>query len=195
MSRLLCRLSYSAMGRRGRLDKTTRSGVSLRHLRLSTGPTLLATGKSPVFQAASTLRQPVAHSFSTGGVNQSVDMGISQTGPYPGLLSVFSRARRREACGMTGVAVEAQAALAVNLCKTYGAGQRRSVTEPCCPFSGYRALMGGWVLARTSSSSTPGASSTRSRPPAVTSRTHRSVMIRWTTPLPVKGSEHSSTIL
>jgi predicted ABC-type transport system involved in lysophospholipase L1 biosynthesis ATPase subunit len=49
-------------------------------------------------------------------------MGISQTGPYPGLLSVFSRARRREACGMTGVAVEAQAALAVNLCKTYGAG-------------------------------------------------------------------------
>jgi len=51
-----------------------------------------------------------------------VDMGISQTGPYPGLLSVFSRARRREACGMTGVAVEAQAALAVSLCKTYGAG-------------------------------------------------------------------------
>jgi signal transduction histidine kinase len=49
-------------------------------------------------------------------------MGISQTGPYPGLLSVFSQARRREACGMAGVAVEAQAALAVNLCKTYGAG-------------------------------------------------------------------------
>jgi predicted ABC-type transport system involved in lysophospholipase L1 biosynthesis ATPase subunit len=49
-------------------------------------------------------------------------MGISRTGPYPGLLSVFSRARRREANGMTGVAVEAQAALAVNLCKTYGAG-------------------------------------------------------------------------
>src|SRR6202011_5433596 len=56
------------------------------------------------------------------GVNQSVDKGISRTEPDPGLLSVFSRARRDEACGMTGVAVEAQAASAVNLCKTYGAG-------------------------------------------------------------------------
>jgi DNA-binding NarL/FixJ family response regulator len=46
-------------------------------------------------------------------------------------------------------------------------------------------LTGGWVLARTSSSSTPGASSTSLRPSGVTSRTHRSVMIRWTTPFPV----------
>jgi energy-coupling factor transporter ATP-binding protein EcfA2 len=59
--------------------------------------------------------------YPQGGVNQSVDKGISRTEPGPGLLSVFSRARRDEACGMTGVAVEAQAA-AVNLCKTYGAG-------------------------------------------------------------------------
>jgi DNA-binding NarL/FixJ family response regulator len=49
----------------------------------------------------------------------------------------------------------------------------------------YGTLMGGWVLARTSSSSTPGASSTRTSPSVVTSRTHKSVMIRWTTPLPV----------
>jgi DNA-binding NarL/FixJ family response regulator len=49
----------------------------------------------------------------------------------------------------------------------------------------YGTLMGGWVLARTSSSSTPGASSTRTSPSVVTSRTHKSVMIRWTTPFPV----------
>ena len=49
----------------------------------------------------------------------------------------------------------------------------------------YGTLMGGWVLALTSSSSTPGASSTRTSPSVVTSRTHRSVMIRWTTPFPV----------
>jgi hypothetical protein len=60
--------------------------------------------------------------YPQGGVNQSVDKGISRTEPDPGLLSVFSRARRDEACGMTGVAVEAQAASAVNLYKTYGAG-------------------------------------------------------------------------
>ena len=67
--------------------------------------------------------------------------------------------------------------------------------EPRLAGVAYRALMGGCVLARTSSSSTPGASSTRTSPSGVTSRTHRSVMIRWTTAFPVNGREHSSTIL
>ncbi len=41
------------------------------------------------------------------------------------------------------------------------------------------------VLSRISSSVTPSNSSRRTRPSAVTSKTHRSVMIRWTTALPV----------
>ena len=166
---------------------------------------------------------------------------------------------------MTGVTVEAQAARAVDLCKTYGAGHAtvraldnvsvafergrftavmgpsgsgKSTLMHCMagldrPTSGttyvgdldighlddagltklrrdrigfvfqyfkglltpgkperrlrglYGALIGGWVLARTSSSLTPGASSTRASPSGVMSSTHRSVMIRWTTPLPV----------
>jgi putative ABC transport system ATP-binding protein len=51
-----------------------------------------------------------------------VDTRIIRTEADPGLPSVFSEARDGDACGMTGVAVEAQAARAVNLCKTYGAG-------------------------------------------------------------------------
>jgi putative ABC transport system ATP-binding protein len=51
-----------------------------------------------------------------------VDAGISRTGPHPGLSFVFSGTDRREAGDMTGVAVETQAAQAVDLCKTYGAG-------------------------------------------------------------------------
>ena len=49
----------------------------------------------------------------------------------------------------------------------------------------------GSVFSRTSSSVTPSASSRSTRPSAVTSMTRRSVMIRWTTPRPVRGSEHS----
>ena len=53
----------------------------------------------------------------------------------------------------------------------------------------------GSVFSRTSASVTPGASSRRTSPSSVTSMTARSVMIRWTTPRPVNGSEHSLTIL
>jgi putative ABC transport system ATP-binding protein len=51
-----------------------------------------------------------------------VDTGISRTEPDPALVTVFSRGRGGDDCSMTGVAVEAQAAQAVDLCKTYGAG-------------------------------------------------------------------------
>jgi len=51
-----------------------------------------------------------------------VDTRINRSAADPGLPSVFFQARGNDACGMTGVAVEAQAARAVNLCKTYGAG-------------------------------------------------------------------------
>src|ERR1019366_2427475 len=48
---------------------------------------------------------------------------------------------------------------------------------------------GGWVAARISSTETPGARSTRTRPPPFfTSRTARSVMMRGTQPLPARGS-------
>jgi hypothetical protein len=53
------------------------------------------------------------------------------------------------------------------------------------------------VAARTSSTDTPGAISTSVRPPLPNlsqSRTHRSVIMRSTTRLPVRGSEHSSRI-
>ena len=50
-----------------------------------------------------------------------MDTGINRSTADPGLSPVFSQARGDDACGMTGVAVEAQAARAVNLCKTYGA--------------------------------------------------------------------------
>ena len=53
----------------------------------------------------------------------------------------------------------------------------------------------GSVFSRTSASVTPGASSRSTSPSSVTSMTARSVMIRWTTPRPVNGSEHSLTIL
>jgi hypothetical protein len=53
----------------------------------------------------------------------------------------------------------------------------------------------GSVAAITSSTVTPGASSTSTSPSSVTSMTARSVMMRSTTPRPVSGSEHSSTIL
>ena len=51
-----------------------------------------------------------------------MDTRINRSAADPGLPSVFFQARGNDACGMTGVAVEAQAARAVNLCKTYGAG-------------------------------------------------------------------------
>jgi putative ABC transport system ATP-binding protein len=51
-----------------------------------------------------------------------VDTRISRTAADPVPLSVFPPARRGQAGGMTGVAVEAQAARAVDLCKTYGTG-------------------------------------------------------------------------
>ena len=51
---------------------------------------------------------------------------------------------------------------------------------------------GAPVFARTSSTVTPGCSSVRtSPPPCFTSNTHRSVMMRLTTPRPVMGSVHS----
>ncbi|CAB4833519.1 unannotated protein [freshwater metagenome] len=53
----------------------------------------------------------------------------------------------------------------------------------------------GPVAARTSSTLTPGAVSTSTRPPGATSITAISVIIRFTTFLPVSGREHSSTIL
>src|SRR5690606_18234991 len=49
------------------------------------------------------------------------------------------------------------------------------------------------VLARISSTVTPGASSVRRRPSSVTSITPRSVMIRFTTPTPVSGSVHAGS--
>src|SRR6185437_10269062 len=53
----------------------------------------------------------------------------------------------------------------------------------------------GSVFACTSLADTPGASSRSTRPSGVTSRTARSVMIRWTTALPVSGSAHSLSSL
>jgi putative ABC transport system ATP-binding protein len=55
-------------------------------------------------------------------VNRSVDAGISRIGPDHRPMSVSSACRSREACRMTGVAVETQAARAVNLSKVYGTG-------------------------------------------------------------------------
>jgi hypothetical protein len=50
------------------------------------------------------------------------------------------------------------------------------------------------VFARTSSTVTPGCSSLRTRPDGSTSKTHRSVMIMLTTPLPVIGNVHALRI-
>src|SRR5690606_28294629 len=52
----------------------------------------------------------------------------------------------------------------------------------------------GSVASMTSCTLTPGAVSTSTSPSGVTSMTARSVMMRSTTPLPVSGREHSSTI-
>jgi putative ABC transport system ATP-binding protein len=55
-------------------------------------------------------------------VNRSVDAGISRIGPDHRPMSVSSAGRSGEACRMTGVAVETQAARALNLSKVYGTG-------------------------------------------------------------------------
>src|ERR1035437_6350687 len=61
--------------------------------------------------------------------------------------------------------------------------------------AGIAEMRSGSVAARTPASVTPGAHSTSTRPWSVTSRTARSVMMRWTTRSPVSGKEHSLTIL
>src|SRR3954452_2021439 len=61
--------------------------------------------------------------------------------------------------------------------------------------AGVHATIWGSVFFCTWSRVTSGASSTSRRPSGSTSSTHRSVMIRCTTPRPVYGRSHSSRIL
>src|ERR1700681_3200637 len=63
-------------------------------------------------------------------------------------------------------------------------------------FGGYNATLKSHpVLARTSSMVTPGCSSVNARPAGPTSKTQRSVMIMFTTDLPVMGRLHCLSIL